>query len=229
MKEQLMLPRHLISLSLAFTCYAEVPDKPEDVIAWVGQHWDQKGWQLKGSQNYMRNVDDTGWQNRILAMQKLVQSGQPSVEPLLETLKNGPTGMRIFAAQTLGYLPGVPADPLIEAASKDKHPAVRLYAVDSLGMAGVKNLKQVLEPLLPKEKKGDVKSHIAYAIEREGTPVSSAVVNQLKTWNPQMMNSAVIGKPAPDIAMPTFGGETIRLSDFRGKKAVVLVFIYGDT
>ena len=44
-----------------------------------------------------------------------------------------------------------------------------------------------------------------------------------------MMNSAVIGKPAPDIAMPTFGGETIRLSDFRGKKAVVLVFIYGDT
>jgi hypothetical protein len=224
-----MLARSALCLSFLLTCHAEVPVTPQEIISQVGQHWDQDGWQLPGSQKYMRNMDDTGWQNRILAMQKLVQLGKQSVTPLLEILKNGPTGMRIFAAQTLGYLPGVPAAQMIDAAANDKHPAVRLYAVDSLGMSGAKDLKQILEPLLPKEKKGDVKKHIAYAIEREGTPVSPAVVERLKKWNPQTLNSAVIGRPAPDFEMPTFNGEMVRLSDFKGKKAVVLVFIYGDT
>ena len=42
-----------------------------------------------------------------------------------------------MAAQTLGYLaPHVPPEPLIEALENDIDAAVRLYAVDSLGMQG---------------------------------------------------------------------------------------------
>jgi len=33
-----------------------------------------------------------------------------------------------------------------------------------------------------------------------------------------------VGDPAPDFALPATNRETIRLSDFRGKQPVVLVF-----
>jgi peroxiredoxin len=35
------------------------------------------------------------------------------------------------------------------------------------------------------------------------------------------------GKSAPDFALPDIGGRTVRLSDYRGKKNVVLVFNRG--
>lgn len=37
-----------------------------------------------------------------------------------------------------------------------------------------------------------------------------------------------IGDEAPDFALPDQEGQTVRLSDFRGKRAVVLVFYPGD-
>jgi peroxiredoxin len=40
---------------------------------------------------------------------------------------------------------------------------------------------------------------------------------------------ARIGKPAPDFHLKSVDGKEIHLSQFRGKQAVVLVFIYGDT
>lgn len=36
-----------------------------------------------------------------------------------------------------------------------------------------------------------------------------------------------VGQPAPDFALENVEGQTINLSDFRGKKAVVLVFYRG--
>jgi len=43
------------------------------------------------------------------------------------------------------------------------------------------------------------------------------------------MDSARVGKPAPDFTLPDAGGETYRLSQFRGKKVVVLTFVVADT
>jgi len=37
------------------------------------------------------------------------------------------------------------------------------------------------------------------------------------------------GDPAPDFALPRENGQTLRLSDYRGKSAVVLVFYRGQT
>jgi hypothetical protein len=36
-----------------------------------------------------------------------------------------------------------------------------------------------------------------------------------------------VGQPAPDFALPDATGETVRLSDYRGRNAVVLVFYRG--
>ncbi len=40
-----------------------------------------------------------------------------------------------------------------------------------------------------------------------------------------MANTSLkVGDPAPDFVLPDQSGQTIRLSDFRGKKTVVLAF-----
>jgi hypothetical protein len=48
-----MLVNNVLCLSFVLACNAEIPDEPGAVLSWIGQHWDQKGWQLPGSQNYM--------------------------------------------------------------------------------------------------------------------------------------------------------------------------------
>ena len=43
-------------------------------------------------------------------------------------------------------------------------------------------------------------------------------------FSPMAKGSLRIGDAAPDFALPNQTGTTIRLSDFRGKKSVVLAF-----
>ena len=42
-----------------------------------------------------------------------------------------------------------------------------------------------------------------------------------------MRNAIFNGQEAPDFELPDFHGDQIRLSDFRGKKTVVLAFLRG--
>lgn len=41
------------------------------------------------------------------------------------------------------------------------------------------------------------------------------------------MTDIALGKHAPDFVINDFNGQTVRLSDFRGKKHVVLAFLRG--
>jgi peroxiredoxin Q/BCP len=43
-----------------------------------------------------------------------------------------------------------------------------------------------------------------------------------------MMPAMQVGNPAPDFELPAAGGKSVRLSDFRGKKTVVLYFYPKD-
>lgn len=205
----------------------------DDWLSAVSRQYSEESWAEKPrsrSQRYLRPADDKGWQTRMLALQAVVSTGQPSIRPLLHALESGDDSQRIFAAQALGYLgSSVPVEPLLRAAREDKVAAVRLYAVDALGMRGDTAKTVPWDSLRKREKNRDVRKHIGYAVLREGTPVDKKAVQTLTAWNPQTMNTAVVGKPAPDFELTSAGGRKIRLSSFRGKKAVVLVFIYGDT
>lgn len=206
-----------------------VPAEPGDVIEWVGKAWTEDGWDASLKKKYMRFTDNAGWYARMIGMQALVRSGNDAVLPLVETLKHGEPGMRIFAAQTLGYLaPYVSHDDLV-AALRDEVASVRLYAVDALGMSGADGLEESLEPMKTPEEDRDVKKHIDYALLRDATPVDESVIASWLAWDPKTIDSAVVGEMAPDFVMTALTGETIRLSDFREQKAVVLIFIYGDT
>jgi hypothetical protein len=127
--------------------------------------------------------------------------------------------------------------PHMRAADDDGWHA-RMRALQGLVTAGrpaVKPLLRVLEHgaphqrMLKSETNRDVKMHIAYALDRKGSRIDAQVVDDLRNWDTDRIDSAQVGKVAPDFELPSLTGETIRLSDFRGKKPVVLVFIYGDT
>jgi len=210
---------------------AEPPRSPGQWVTWFSRQYDDSAWTNKSlfrPAGYIWPTGNNGWQTRMRAMQGLVLRGKASIAPLVTMLKTGRPGERTFAAQTLGYLAAdVPTAPLLAAARSDTAAAVRLYAVDALGMHGGTEIDW--KALRKTEKNGDVLKHIGYAVERKGQPVSPAVSRALKAWNPKSLNTAVIGKQAPDFKLVSANGRTIRLSSYRGKSAVVLVFIYGDT
>jgi hypothetical protein len=202
-----------------------------DWLAAFSGGWNEAAWHTPfrtAPTGYMRALDDADWKLRMEALQGVVAGGKDATGVLVAGLQAKDTPTRIFAAQALGFLaPDVPHEPLLAAAKGDTDAAVRLHAWDSLGMQGVKDLD--FENLLAAEKNGDVRKHIGYVRERAGAPLDPAVVKQLKEWNSKTAGTAVVGRQAPDFTLKSATGETIRLSDFRGKSAVVLVFIYGDT
>ena len=217
----------LVTLSSSLAI-ADEPQTPQQWIEHFAAQWDENAW--KRGRGYMRPLDDEGWKARMLTLQALVKSGDASVKPLLAALKDGDTPRRLLAAQTLGYLgPNVPTDSLTAAINGDANAAVRLYATDALGMQGGRDLSGVLADRRKKEKNRDTRKHIAYALERMGKPLADDVVRTLTQWDPRTIDTARLGRPAPDFELKTVSGKTIKLSQFRGKKPVVLVFIYGDT
>ncbi len=206
---------------------------PAEAISTFKSAWDDATWlpksQGKRPGGYMRPLDDTGWKQRMRTLRGLAEAGSKSVGPLLKSLEDGSVAERILAAQALGFLPASSAgEALLRAAERDKEPAVRLYAIDSLGMIGNRNAEP-LRALEAKESNRDVKRHLAYAIERKDKGVETLVTDQLKRFDTKQMDTAQLGKPAPDFELPSLSGDKVRLSSYRGKKAVVLVFIYGDT
>lgn len=199
----------------------------------VSQVWTEEDWlQPRGSQKlgYMRRTGDAGWKTRLSALQSIVRQGDAVVDDLVSVLQSGTPPQRILAAQALSYLaPSVPLDPLLAAAKNDSDAAVRLYAVDALGMKGVNKDEVDWTELESTERNRDVLKHISYAKLRDGQPIDEATVAALRDLDANLIDSAAVGLPAPDLELIVPGGRSIRISDYHGKKSVVLVFVYGDT
>lgn len=220
-------------VSLSQSSAAEPARSVDDWLSEVARRYAEDDWIEKSRrrpQGYMRPRDDTGWQTRMRALHAVVSLGDASIGPLVDALESGKLPERVFAAQALGYLgSSVPVEPLLRAAREDESPAVRLYAVDALGMRGNAGKLVDWKGLFEQEKDRDVRKHIGYAIERQNTALDKDVVKTLAEWAPNRMNTAVVGKMAPDFQLTSASGEAVRLSEYRGKQAVVLVFVYGDT
>lgn len=210
-----------------------LPAEPAALLKHFAASWDDATWVPErglGAKQYMRPLDDPGWKARMRVFQALVATGKASVAPLVDALREGSTAERILAAQALGYLAEPAAsEALAHAAEHDPEAVVRLYAVDSLGMLEGDRHAELFARLAEKESNRDVKRHLAYAIARGDAPLDPAVARQLVEWDERQLDSTQEGQSAPDFELLALNGQRVRLSDYRGRSAIVLVFVYGDT
>jgi hypothetical protein len=195
----------------------------DDVIARFRREW-------SAEKDHMRPLADRGWKTRTAALQGLVQLGPKAVTPLVRALDDGDDEMRVFAAQVLGFVGDARVALRLERTlAEDKVPAARLYAADSLGMIGGLQPKPLFERIEAEDPNKDVRTHMRFALERKGEALPEKVRENLGGFDLQRLDTAEVGMPAPDFTLTDALGQSYRLSDFRGKKAVVLLFIYGDT
>lgn len=195
--------------------------------------WSESAWEPKDNPQrvgYMRSWDDTAWESRMKALRVLAESGQSAVPALRSVLKDGSAPERMLAAQALGFIPCAEAhEDLAQAAEHDSDAAVRLYAIDSLSIRTGQEHRALFRRLEESEKNRDVKRHLAYALERKDLSIGDSTAKSLIRWTTEQLDKAHLGQSAPEFELDSISGERIRLSSYRGKKSVVLVFVYGDT
>jgi len=201
---------------------ADPPTEPADIVRTF-----EKAWVVP--KGYMRPLDDAGWKARMTAFRNLALAGEKATPALIEALSQGELETRVFAAQALGLMADPKAKSALEAALKDKTPAVRLYALDALSMFDKLTPTDELKAMKEKDPNRDVKAHVGFALDRDDKPDPAALRKTLAGFDLAKMNTAVVGKAAPEFELRDATGKTYKLSDFKGKKAVVLVFVYGDT
>jgi len=184
----------------------------------------------KAEKGHMRPRDDRGWKARMRAMRDLAGLGAAAVPALVRALDNADPEVRGFAAQALGFLGDArAAERLGRTLAEDQVPVARLYAADSLGMIGGLRPKPLLERIEAEDPNKDVRAHMRFALERKGEALAEKVRDDLRSFDLTRLDTAEVGKAAPDFTLTDALDQVYRLSDFRGKKAVVLLFIYGDT
>jgi HEAT repeat protein len=169
------------------------------------------------------------WKVRMEALVSLAKVGPPAAPVLVEALKDGRPATREFAAQALVLFADANTRPALERALADPKPGVRLYAIQALSMLGPLPRTKENERILT----GDpafwsVRTMMAAALERADRPNQAELRKALADYEPSKMDRARNGEVAPDFTLTDFTGKAYRLSQFRGKKAVVLRFILYD-
>src|SRR5262245_25946364 len=172
---------------------------------------------------------DPGWKVRMGALVELARQGPATVPVLVEALKNGSPSAREFAAQALVIFAEPGIRPALEQALDDPQAGVRIYAIQALSMLGRLGSSDRLERMLKNDPSTfGVRPMLAAALARDDPPQPAELRKALADYDLRNLDSARVGEIAPDFSLTDFTGKTSRLSQFRGKKMVVLRFILYD-
>ena len=172
-------------------------------------------------------------QNLKLQMEclvKLIRIGPAAVPALIDCLKNvkAPPDTRSLAAQALGFLADVRARPVLLQAIEDKDGFVRAYARKALGRLGRLKATPKLRELAGKDPTRSVYVDMMFVLTRDDEPNPEPIRQAFRNYDLARMDSAHLGKAAPDFTLADASGKTWHLGQFRGKQAVVLIFLVGS-
>ena len=175
------------------------------------------------------DLADADWKIRTLAVRDLVASED---EPAIITaLAHDNPQVRYFAAMALGIRRLEAAVPALEnALTSDAHSTVRSQAAIALGHIGKASSASALEASLKNEKDRDVTHQARLSLHalKTGQAATPELKQAWKSLDPATFATAKVGETAPDITLTDTAGKPWQLSDFRGKQAVALIWIFAD-
>jgi HEAT repeat protein len=170
------------------------------------------------------------WNVRMEALENLVKAGSAAAPILIDALNNGPPATRDFAAQALAVFADPVARPALLRALDDPDNGTRIYAIRGLSTLGRLGPTSRIKQILEEDEDAFVRRSMAWALERvDGRESAAAIRKSLADYDPTRIDSAQLGRAAPDFTLSDPSGTTYRLSQFRGNKDVILVFFIEDT
>ncbi len=188
----------------------------------------QRGWGRPHGDDLA--ISPGAWRARMTALCDLAKLGPEAIPLLLEALEDEDDEVRDLAAQASGYLGDRSMlDRLKQSVREDPSAAVRIYASIALGSIGGDLPDDLTRDILRHDPHIMVRARLELALSR-GEPTGETITrDRLVQYDLALMDTARVGAYAPDFVLNDLNGKPCRLSDFRGKKSVALVFVYGAT
>jgi len=170
-----------------------------------------------------------GLKLQMKCLVKLMRIGPAAVPVLIDCLKNEkePPSTRALAARALGFLADARARPVLLQAIEDKDGSVQAEARKALGRLGRLKTTPKLRELAGKDPTSDAYIDMMFVLTRDDEPNPEPIRQALRNYDLARMDGARPGKPAPDFTLADASGKTWHLRQFRGKQAVVLIFLVG--
>ena len=179
----------------------------------------------------MADLGDPDWRIRTLAVRDLVRLGTAASANLVGALDDPSAHVRQVAAMVLGITRATSAVPALQSTLRDDDDSVvRSQAAVALGQIGNKGSLTVLRQAQTHDPSRDVQHQAelaAYAIEH-GLGATAELAAAYRNLDETRFNQVRVGEPAPDFTLPDTEGRSWRLSDWRGKKPVVLIWVFAD-
>jgi len=177
------------------------------------------------------SLDDQDWRVRTLAVRDLVRLGTPGTPTLVTALEDKNAHVRHVSAMVLGILQATNAVPSLEKVLReDGDPVVRSQAAIALGQIGQRASLPVVQAAQKDDTSKDVQHQAeiaAYAIEH-GEAATSELAKAYAALDESKFGRLQVGQPANAFQLTDTEGKAWRLSDFRGKKPVVLIWVFAD-
>ena len=174
---------------------------------------------------------DEAWRIRVETEHALIRMGAKAVPGLIAALGDEDKHVRGVAALCLGAIGDTRAlAALQERLRRDESSTVRLYAAEALGRLGDSKAENALTAALE-----DGNRNVVYAAKtaRErlvnGPECGSSVRDATHSAEDfGQLAAPKVGEAAPEIDAVSSDGERVRLSSFRGKHPVVVLFQLAD-
>jgi peroxiredoxin len=177
------------------------------------------------------SLTDKDWKVRSLAVRDLLRAGPTAGPDLLAQLNHTNLHVRQVCVMTLGLLRYVAAvNALQTVLDGDAESVVRSQAAISLGEIDSKSPLSLLQAKSKSDPSRDVRHQCelaAYRIAHDIPPDSELAHGHLAVDESQF-GTVRVGRPSVDFALKDTEGKAWKLADFKGRKCVVLIWIFAD-
>ncbi len=184
------------------------------------------------------DLENSDWRVNTLAVRDLCRAGTAATPALLKALEDVDLHVRQVAALTLGILPAdANSKPHLEeriagltvVLQNDKEQLDRSEAAIALGRLNATSAVAVLTKAAEHDDSKDVRHQCEIAIERIGKQQhEDSLFQAYQSLDESTFNSVSVGQPATDFTLMDTEGKPWTLSELKGKKTVVLIWIFAD-